>query len=68
MTVVVVSHDVNPFLGEVDSVAYLANGRAATGRPEEVVCGAVLSRLYGGPVEVLRAVDGRLVVAGAGER
>jgi zinc/manganese transport system ATP-binding protein len=68
VTVVVVSHDVNPFLGEVDSVAYLANGRAATGRPEEVVCGPVLSRLYGGPVEVLRTVDGRLVVTGAGER
>lgn len=65
VTTVVVSHDVNPFLGEVDSVVYLANGRAAAGSPDEVVSGPVLSRLYGGPVEVLRTTDGRVVVTGA---
>jgi zinc/manganese transport system ATP-binding protein len=67
VTVLLVAHDVNPLLGYLDRVAYLAGGRAVTGSVEEVICGETLSELYGLPVEVLKASDGRLVVIGQPE-
>jgi zinc/manganese transport system ATP-binding protein len=62
-----VAHDVNPLLAYLDRVVYLARGQAVEGPVEEVVTTATLSRLYGVPVEVLRASDGRLVVVGQPE-
>ncbi len=62
-----VAHDVNPLLGRLDRVVYLAAGRAVEGTVAEVVTTATLSALYGAPVEVLRASDGRLVVVGQPE-
>jgi zinc/manganese transport system ATP-binding protein len=62
-----VAHDVNPLLPYLDRVVYLAGGRAVEGPVEQVVTTATLSRLYGAPVEVLRASDGRLVVVGQPE-
>jgi zinc/manganese transport system ATP-binding protein len=62
-----VAHDVNPLLGYLDRVVYLAGGHAVEGPVEQVVTTATLSRLYGAPVEVLRASDGRLVVVGQPE-
>jgi zinc/manganese transport system ATP-binding protein len=59
-----VAHDVNPLLAYLDRVVYLAKGRAVEGPVEEVVTTDTLTRLYGAPVEVLRASDGRLVVVG----
>jgi zinc/manganese transport system ATP-binding protein len=67
VAVLLVAHDVNPLLGYLDRVAYLAGGRAVAGSVEEVICGETLSELYGLPVEVLRASDGRLVVIGQPE-
>jgi zinc/manganese transport system ATP-binding protein len=62
-----VAHDVNPLLAYLDGVVYLAGGHAVEGPVEEVVTTATLTRLYGVPVEVLRASDGRLVVVGQPE-
>ncbi len=62
-----VAHDVNPLLGELDRVVYLAAGRAVEGTVAEVVTTATLSALYDAPIEVLRASDGRLVVVGQPE-
>jgi zinc/manganese transport system ATP-binding protein len=62
--VVFVTHEINPILGVVDRVLYLAGGRFRTGTPEQVMTSAVLSDLYGSPVDVIRAHD-RLVVVGA---
>jgi zinc/manganese transport system ATP-binding protein len=62
-----VAHDVNPILPWLDRVVYIAGGGVAAGRPEEVITTQTLTRLYGAPVEVLRATDGRLVVVGAPE-
>jgi zinc/manganese transport system ATP-binding protein len=62
-----VAHDVNPLLAYLDRVVYLAAGRAVSGRVQDVVTTATLSGLYGVPVEVLHASDGRLVVVGAPE-
>ncbi len=62
--VVFVTHDVNPVLGMVDRVLYLAHGRFTIGEPDAVLRSDVLSALYGTPVEVIRA-RGRIIVVGA---
>jgi zinc/manganese transport system ATP-binding protein len=67
VAVMLVTHDINPILGYLDRVVYLAAGTAVSGRPGEVVSSETLSRLYGVSVEVLRAADGRLVVVGQPE-
>ena len=64
VTVLVVAHDVNPILGFIDGVVYFAGGGAACGAPHDVITTETLSALYGTPIEVLRASDGRLVVVG----
>ncbi|RLU81843.1 metal ABC transporter ATP-binding protein [Streptomyces griseocarneus] len=64
VAVVMVAHDVNPILHHLDQVVYLAAGGSATGAPQDVITSETLTRLYGTPVEVLRASDGRLVVVG----
>lgn len=62
--VLLVTHDINPILGKVDRILYIANGRFTLGTPKEVLTSPVLTDLYGAPVFVLRAGD-RLVVVGA---
>ncbi|WP_375386006.1 metal ABC transporter ATP-binding protein [uncultured Microbacterium sp.] len=62
--VLLVTHDINPVLGSVDRILYLANGTFSLGTPDEVLNSAVLTALYGVPVSVLRA-SGQLVVVGA---
>ena len=47
--VLFVTHDVNPVLGMVDRVLYLAGGRFRIGTPDEVLRTEVLSELYGTP-------------------
>jgi zinc/manganese transport system ATP-binding protein len=67
VAVLLVAHDVNPLLPYLDRVVYLAAGHAVAGTVEEVITGETLTGLYGLPVEVLKASDGRLVVVGAPE-
>ncbi|MER7840656.1 ABC transporter ATP-binding protein [Streptomyces sp. NPDC096040] len=62
--VVFVTHEINPILGLVDRVLYLARGGFRIGTPEEVLTSASLSQLYGTQVDVVR-VHGRVVVVGA---
>jgi zinc/manganese transport system ATP-binding protein len=64
VAVLLVTHDINPLLGVVDRVLYMANGRCAIGAPEEVITGGTLSELYGSHVEVVEAL-GRVFVVGA---
>ena len=64
VAVLLVAHDVNPILGYIDRVVYFAGGTAVAGTPAEVITTETLSGLYGVPIEVLRASDGRLVVVG----
>ncbi len=64
ITVLLVTHDVNPLLPHIDKVLYLSNGRSALGRPDEVITTDALSRLYGSRVEVVTA-QGRRFVIGA---
>jgi zinc/manganese transport system ATP-binding protein len=67
IAVLLVAHDVNPLLHLIDRVLYLGAGRALAGAVDEVITAEKLSRLYGAPIEVLRAGDGRLVVIGQPE-
>ncbi|MFF7312679.1 ATP-binding cassette domain-containing protein [Streptomyces sp. NPDC008137] len=62
--VVFVTHEINPVLGMVDRVLYLAPGGHRVGIPDEVLTSESLSLLYGTQVDVVR-VRGRVVVAGA---
>ncbi len=66
IAVMISAHDMNPLVSVMDRVVYVARGRVADGRTDEVVDAAVLSRLYGHPVDVVRVHDRILVVAGPG--
>ena len=67
VAVLLVAHDVNPLLGYLDRVIYVAGGEAVAGPPAEVITSETLTRLYGAPVDVLRTSTGRLVVVGTPE-
>ena len=61
------AHELNPLVNAIDRVLYLGGGAAVIGRLDEVVTGPVLSRLYGAPIEVVRAKDRYFVMAGGVE-
>jgi len=64
IAVLISAHDLNPLLREIDTVVYVAAGRAAAGRTDEIIQSDVLSALYGSRVDGLH-VNGRvLVIAG----
>ncbi len=64
ISVLLSAHDMNPLLGVMDRIVYVAGGRVATGRTDEVVTSEGLTRLYGHHVDVVRVHDRVLVVAG----
>ncbi len=55
------AHDLNPLLGAIDRVLYVAGGRATLGSVDTVVTGPALTALYGTSIEVVRA-QGRVFV------
>ncbi|WP_374106330.1 metal ABC transporter ATP-binding protein [Streptomyces sp. TRM70350] len=61
--VVFVTHEINPVLGLVDRVLYLARGGHRVGTPDEVLTSEALSQLYGTQVDVIRVRD-RITVVG----
>lgn len=61
LTVLFVTHEINPVLPYTDQVLYLAGKSAKLGLPQDVLRSEVLSNLYGHQVEVLNH-HGRLVV------
>jgi zinc/manganese transport system ATP-binding protein len=67
VAVLLVAHDVNPMLHDLDRVVYVAGGRIVSGSPADVITSESLSALYGVPIEVLRTSDSRLVVVGTPE-
>jgi zinc/manganese transport system ATP-binding protein len=58
------AHDMNPLISAMDRIIYVANGKVAVGRTDEVVTTEGLTRLYGHHVDVIRIHDRVLVVAG----
>jgi zinc/manganese transport system ATP-binding protein len=67
IAVLISAHDMNPLMRETDTIVYVAGGRAAAGRTDDVIRPEVLSSLYGSPVDVLR-VHGRVLVVAGEER
>ena len=61
ITVLFSAHELNPLLGALDRVLYLGRGQAALGTVDEVITSAVLSRLYGSEIDVVR-IKGRIFV------
>jgi zinc/manganese transport system ATP-binding protein len=64
VTIMLVSHDVNPLLRVVDRVLFMARGQVAIGTPDQVLTSATLSKLYDTHIEIVRALD-RIFVVGA---
>jgi len=64
IAVLLSAHDMNPLLGVMDRIVYVANGRVATGSTDEVVTSEGLTKLYGHQVDVVRVQNRVLVVAG----
>jgi zinc/manganese transport system ATP-binding protein len=64
VTVLFVTHTLNPLLEVLDRVWYLAGGRSAIGPVADVVRPDVLSHLYESPVDVIQAHGRIFVVAG----
>ena len=58
------AHDMNPLLGVMDRIVYVANGHAATGSTDDVITSEGLSKLYGQHVDVVRVHNRVIVVAG----
>ena len=65
--VVVVAHDLNPFAPIVSQVLWIARRQIRAGTVDEVVNEAVLSELYGHPVEIIVTPRGRRVIVGLEE-
>jgi zinc/manganese transport system ATP-binding protein len=64
IAVLLSAHDMNPLLGVMDRIVYVANGQVASGSTDEVVTSEGLTRLYGHQVDVVRVNHRVLVVAG----
>jgi zinc/manganese transport system ATP-binding protein len=65
IAVLISAHDMNPLLHAMDRIVYLAQGRAAAGRAQDIVRTEILSKLYGTHIDVLN-VHGRVLVIAAG--
>ncbi|BEV70576.1 MULTISPECIES: metal ABC transporter ATP-binding protein [unclassified Paludibacterium] len=61
ITVLFSAHELNPLLPVIDQVLYLGHGKVALGTVDQVIQPAVLSRLYGAPIDVVRH-NGRIFV------
>jgi zinc/manganese transport system ATP-binding protein len=65
--IVVVAHDLNPFASIVNQVLWIARRQVRSGSVDEVVNEAVLSELYGHPIEIVVTPRGRRVIVGLEE-
>jgi len=65
-TILFVAHDMNPLLHVMDRVLYMAGGGAILGHLDDVVNSESLTRLYGFPIEVVRAGERVFVVSKEG--
>ena len=64
VTALLIAHNINPLLPYLDKVVYIANGKVATGTPQEVLTSECLSALFGVHVEVLKDSRGNIAIVG----
>lgn len=67
ITVLLITHDINPLHEVVNQILYVANGQVLAGKLEEIITSRRLSSLYGTRIEVLGDSQGRVAVLGADE-
>jgi zinc/manganese transport system ATP-binding protein len=67
VTALLIAHNINPLLPYLDKVVYIANGRVATGKPDQILTSESLSALYDARIEVLRDSRGNVAVIGVEE-
>lgn len=67
LTVLLIAHDVNQLLAHIDHVLYIAQGKLAMGKPQDIITSSRLTEIYSSPVEVIRDSRGRLFVVGLEE-
>jgi len=67
VTALLIAHNINPLLPFLDKVIFIANGKVATGKPDEVLTSESLTGLYGVPVEVLHDSRGNVAIIGTEE-
>ena len=67
VTALLIAHNINPLLPHMNKVMYIANGRMATGTPQQVLTSESLTRLYGVQVEVLKDPHGNVAIIGVEE-
>ncbi len=60
VTILVVTHDLNPLLSILSGAVYLLDGHAHYGAIGDVVDGVLLSHLYGTDIKVVRTPQGEL--------
>ena len=65
--VLLIAHDLNPLLGAMDKVIYVANRQLVSGGVDEIITSKKLTQLYGSDIEVIKDSKGRLVILGARE-
>ena len=65
-TILFIAHDVNPLLGVMDRVIYVAGGGAVIGSTDDIISSAALSKLYGTEINVVRAEGKIFIVAAEG--
>lgn len=63
-TILFITHDINPLLGIMDRVLYMAGGSAALGTVDSILTSEALSSLYRTEMHVIRA-DGRIFIVAA---
>ncbi len=63
-TILFITHDINPLLGTMDRVLYVAGGSAALGSVDDVLTSETLSALYRTEIHVVRA-EGRIFIVTA---
>ena len=67
VTALLIAHNINPLLPVLDSVIYIAEGKIATGTPNEIFTSESLTKIYGTQVEVLHDSHGRVAILGVDE-
>ena len=65
ITILVVTHDLNPLLSIVTSAVYLLDGHAHFAAIGDVVDGDLLTHLYGTPIKVVKTAQGDLFTRSA---
>lgn len=65
-TILFTAHDVNPLIGVMDRVLYIAGGEAAIGSLDEVITSQALTNLYKTEIHVIRVEGNIFIIAAEG--